>query len=648
MAEPGLCERCSQLQDLLKQGHRSDSSQIQQILAEKQCRHCGIINPMILGSTCFRVECMTLNTTFVDRQPIRLPPTPPVFQGLSGGGFKSPGSTGALNPDRNGGFGTTNDTYSAIQDRMKKFKNVPNPAVGAALAQGSVNAAASKTHIIWSARLSSKPNSIDSALGRGSFEVHTETYLSDVLSIILEKGLRREFARSYGTNNAELANEDVSIRLPGNRVIAVSDAGTTVGVFMSTLLNVHSLAGLAASYSPQDRRLVNAYGSAKCLVLEVYVDKAKYMTRQEWQDIEDSDDDPYTWGRAQNKRKPSSGPLEEPIGGSRRAIDIPTSSFRLGGSHPRRFSGVQSAATTIAVRKLIPEVSTEDSSSIVLGVAPNSLGNAIIQDQSWVRGSQKLGFKVKYEGKNYIAKRFFRKNSEPLPEGITDDPPSINTGGGLIQQEILRNHHAQDALKAFYEFARRMTEGLASDKRPVIDWDVEFTEAFILEEFKPENGIKFSPAANAEAYTEEHVISFEESLAESSENSLIDTFYWLVEPLRPTTVIKFNGTLDQEVVGLDTTSKTIAAFIHWSWGFSEREFVLCDLQGTRTFKGEQEILTLFDVIFSGTGVGDYGVDGVKKFFETHKCRALCHALGLSEEDGWALTLPLNENDSDEE
>lgn len=58
-----------------------------------------------------------------------------------------------------------------------------------------------------------------------------------------------------------------------------------------------------------------------------------------------------------------------------------------------------------------------------------------------------------------------------------------------------------------------------------------------------------------------------------------DGLTWLVERKRPSTVIKFSGTLVHHSHRRDLRSATISAFAHFVFGYSKRTLVVADLQG---------------------------------------------------------------------
>ncbi|KAJ6472440.1 kinase-like domain-containing protein, partial [Mycena sanguinolenta] len=106
---------------------------------------------------------------------------------------------------------------------------------------------------------------------------------------------------------------------------------------------------------------------------------------------------------------------------------------------------------------------------------------------------------------------------------------------------------------------------------------------------------------------------------------------WLVESKRASVVISFTSTLDHKARGSeDIQSETIHAFTHYIFGYSGGELVFADLQGTPTPVRGNDGLVLFDPMThteaGGSGLGDFGVEGIETFIKTHKCNRLCTEL----------------------
>jgi hypothetical protein len=100
--------------------------------------------------------------------------------------------------------------------------------------------------------------------------------------------------------------------------------------------------------------------------------------------------------------------------------------------------------------------------------------------------------------------------------------------------------------------------------------------------------------------------------------------------------MKFNSNFDYILKGgkydEDQIYDTCQAFSHYTWVKSGKKLVICDLQGVKSrFK-----LILTDPAIHYThilchGSTNFGIMGILKFFEVHKCNDICRALKLDKE-----------------
>ncbi|TDL15501.1 kinase-like protein [Rickenella mellea] len=103
--------------------------------------------------------------------------------------------------------------------------------------------------------------------------------------------------------------------------------------------------------------------------------------------------------------------------------------------------------------------------------------------------------------------------------------------------------------------------------------------------------------------------------------------FWLIEPLRSSSITRYNGTLvHAQLPG--KIGQTILAFVHYVYLASKRDMVLADIQSELNITGE----FLFDIMThtkSGlSGVGDHGKTGITAFVRQHVCQDICKNLGF--------------------
>ena len=78
-------------------------------------------------------------------------------------------------------------------------------------------------------------------------------------------------------------------------------------------------------------------------------------------------------------------------------------------------------------------------------------------------------------------------------------------------------------------------------------------------------------------------------------------------------------------------AKSMPAFAHWSWWYTDGEKMIADLQGVRSENPSKYTLT-DPVLMSGTvdgrcyGCTDTGVEGIAMFFMNHQCNGFCDSL----------------------
>jgi len=79
----------------------------------------------------------------------------------------------------------------------------------------------------------------------------------------------------------------------------------------------------------------------------------------------------------------------------------------------------------------------------------------------------------------------------------------------------------------------------------------------------------------------------------------------------------------------------LQAFSHWTYVYSKRDFLVCDLQGELTVAGPAPAFELTDPCIHTSkdrgrlfGNTDRGKKGQLQFFHTHQCNAVCKLLGI--------------------
>ena len=108
--------------------------------------------------------------------------------------------------------------------------------------------------------------------------------------------------------------------------------------------------------------------------------------------------------------------------------------------------------------------------------------------------------------------------------------------------------------------------------------------------------------------------------------------YYMLEPFLTGTIQKFNN--NSGVVAKSSPhSDLLQAFSHYTWVKSGKTLLICDLQGFKEDARDRIVLT--DPAIHSNGEGgkygamDCGMKGVRMFFNTHTCSAVCVQMNLA-------------------
>ncbi|KAJ7809725.1 hypothetical protein B0H14DRAFT_2607879 [Mycena olivaceomarginata] len=222
----------------------------------------------------------------------------------------------------------------------------------------------------------------------------------------------------------------------------------------------------------------------------------------------------------------------------------------------------------------------------------------------------------------YVAKRFYQLETDAAP----DSAISLNDNRVEVESKVIRLAQGKWFLDASTGSARAIRRSRS----------IQFADGFLAIEIK-----KPSKASGVA------------SIPDEQEEGLI----WIVERKRPTTVIKFGGTLIHHSHCTDLRSATISAFAHFVYGHSNKSLVspTCRVRlnivklrlkahvspGTPSRVKGKDGLVLFDlmthIISEDSGVGNFGLEGIKTFLDGQKCSKVCSTLGIEEQ--YQLSLP---------
>eukprot|EP00995_Heteronema_vittatum_P008549 NODE_376_length_1419_cov_665.294891_g277_i0.p1 GENE.NODE_376_length_1419_cov_665.294891_g277_i0~~NODE_376_length_1419_cov_665.294891_g277_i0.p1 ORF type:complete len:308 (-),score=110.78 NODE_376_length_1419_cov_665.294891_g277_i0:419-1342(-) len=99
-----------------------------------------------------------------------------------------------------------------------------------------------------------------------------------------------------------------------------------------------------------------------------------------------------------------------------------------------------------------------------------------------------------------------------------------------------------------------------------------------------------------------------------------------VEPMLRGNYVKYSNNFG--FVGEEDRS-TPAAFSHYTWCSSQGKQLVCDIQGVGDRYTDPQIHSNAGHNNFLYGKGDMGIDGIRQFFASHRCNAICQFLGLA-------------------
>ncbi|KAJ7431817.1 kinase-like domain-containing protein, partial [Mycena galericulata] len=459
-----------------------------------------------------------------------------------------------------------------------------------------------KTLVCWQA----KTTYIDSNLGSSSKKWANSLFLNDIKSDLL-KSINIEWTK---TTPIPLSDEDASFRWCHGRLLERDTSSMTLGDFYA----YHSTPTNAPIYlmnvPTMFKHFLKTARTQPFICLEMYLGLISEVISNGSGNM-----DTRKRGRTESTRT-------EPLGNASKQLRptvpgdvVPESQF----SRSRRSELTVQQQSEITFKRIncITAVSTGQCTLVDSG----EIFRGFILDKPFASGRMKHAYHLQLaNNEQYVAKRFYKLN-----ESDCEDDVSVQNNRLEVEGEIFRLGLGKWFLDAFYRFVKTYKDSVA------VDMNIEVADAFLAQEIdRPSN------ASGGAMITEED-----------------DGVTWLVERRRPATVIKFSGTLIHRSARRDLRSVTIGAFAHFVFGYSKQELVFADLQGTpcqlKTRDGfGKDGLVLFDLMThtldSDSGVGDFGIEGIKTFVKDHECNEICRGLALHE--SYPLVIDLQDNAGD--
>ncbi|KAF7329565.1 Alpha-type protein kinase domain-containing protein [Mycena kentingensis (nom. inval.)] len=373
---------------------------------------------------------------------------------------------------------------------------------------------------------------------------------------------------------------EVSFRFAGSRLPIANTLSGSLGNFFARHSSTSDDVETYINHRPAAFKNMAKGGKGKAICLEFYVNMDMYKLRVEG---------PAASAGSTRKRSASNSVPLKSVLAKRGRSSLP--------------GGLCSAPSAVTFKKLTVSVDpVELTPDVILSPEPFS---GLLYPEHFTQGSMKLVHEliITHEDlmeERVVAKRLFRV-SENDADDIGNKVP-LDANRDNLEAEVYRLVLGEKILGEFYTFSR-------AQNAEVFRY-LKFSSAYLATELQVSetrapsvaSGMKHFPVDSTEGMT------------------------WLIEPKRASAVINFTGTLDHasHAAANDIQAKTVHAFTHFVFAKTERSLVFADLQGTPGPVRET-------IYFSGSGLGDWGQDGINSFVEGHSCNDICAALGLDKQ-----------------
>ncbi|KAJ7212692.1 kinase-like domain-containing protein [Mycena pura] len=227
-----------------------------------------------------------------------------------------------------------------------------------------------------------------------------------------------------------------------------------------------------------------------------------------------------------------------------------------------------------------------------------------IRDARLAKGTMKMVYQLDTPDESFALKRFYRISNDNSPVSVEDNSKHLT-------EEILLVAEAKYFLEKFYEHGETYSADL--------DTTLSISQAWLATEKVAEGE---TPSVASGISDDQHW--------EHDEH--VDGITWLMEPLRSGHVTKFRGTLGFGGVPKGKLAATVDAFIHFTYLYSQKTMVLCDIQTMKQRIDGRAMNVIFDPMVhslaGNRGPGDHGNKGIQNFIGTHDCNVKCRSLRL--------------------
>ncbi|KAF7311273.1 Alpha-type protein kinase domain-containing protein [Mycena kentingensis (nom. inval.)] len=578
----GDCIKCERLAP-----HAIDSAEYREIEQHKQCEFCGITRrnnmPVVAGhQTCGTRICLeeARKTTSGGLEII------------NGGG----GGVGSAVPE----------TYAARAQKMAERLRLSHG--GGSGKPGTALNTAALVHYEGSAGGTQEEKlrvaiqtCLSDAKAPNTKIGHTVKYLGYIIQELLDVVSPQFIANKLGPMPLKL--NEVSLRWAGNRLPEPNSLTGNLGNFFKMhSSSTEKLATYIENIPTSFGKLAKGHNS-KLIALDFVVNMDLYRERIE-RSAEDKDA-----GQTTSRKRTISGPGNIPLNKRPRGLNTTNIGSLLGS----RFGTNVHTASPLTPRtqsKVTLErfnVSVDPATLAPEMVKVPEPVDALIFDEHFAKGASKIAFDmVLLEGgkeERVVAKRIYRMTDDDTD--LIGNVISLRANRTLLEAECVRLKVGEKFWVDFANYTKEMEVPIFAH--------IKFASAYLATEMPVQITRTPSPASKLEAFD--------------------DKFHgmtWMIEPKRATAVLQFTATLDHKARGTDLQTETIHAFAHYVFGVSSGGLVLADLQGTPALVRGYDGIVLFDPMIhtteGGSGLGDFGLEGIESFVDTHRCNWICEKL----------------------
>ncbi|KIO16270.1 hypothetical protein M407DRAFT_34077 [Tulasnella calospora MUT 4182] len=453
--------------------------------------------------------------------------------------------------------------------------------------------------------------------GQMSVLMETSATMQDVTGDMVDRACQKWLKNGHCYR---LETRDIELRFKGNKDCDEDDLALSLSEFYSKYSNRPD----RDAFIPTSK--VKGHAKGNFLEMELHVFMDRYIPRtgenlanttqrkpKRRRSGAESDDDEIP---AAKRSASGLGPL---ISTFVRDSGVATTSRNVNNSEVTRTLSFKRVTVQVENEAAMPEISKVGN----LETADISIHPIQLSRGDKGRSKDIYEFTISGESTPYVAKKLVRKAPGMLVSDVMEQR-------SLLLSDLIR-------LARGHWFAKRFES--RAEEFGVEPSAFRFTDGFMIDVPAAKKPRKKSVQARSSTASSGSLVPYgsldnEKSDAEDSWDSeepdedLAEVF--LVEPRRSTTrVAKYTGTLDNQNWS-DLLGATVNAFAHFVAMDSACEYLLADLQGLQdTRAGTILIDPMSHTPLGKSGLGDFGLEGVQRFIDSHRCSPICKSLQLA-------------------